>query len=164
MLKKKCKTADSGKLLAPVPMDQLVSHAYMQKMANSTSNIVSIIKDTRRENRREARQAKEQRTMMELYRLNLEIKMQIDELFQLERQLGSQGRLMGVMVNSKGKCVGGISRKGKIHRKKPIKEPVDIIMNKSKYQVNLANILKQHKFHNSTVEQLLESAKKEQKI
>lgn len=134
----------------------------MYDLASSTGKIAHMMKQDRVEIELKKQHEKERNLFKKLHKMNREINDGNDRMHKLEKLLTLQKDLVGVLVNKAGQCVGAVGKGGKIHKgKSELKEPVNIIMNKSEYQLNIANILKQHQLHNLTISELAKMSRKD---
>lgn len=134
----------------------------MYDLASSTGKIAHMMEQDRVELELKKQHEKERNLFKKLHKMNKEINDGNDRIHKLEKLLTLQKDLVGVLVNKAGQCVGAVGKGGKIHKgKSDLHEPVNIIMNKSEYQLNIANILKQHQLHNLTITELAKMSRKD---
>jgi len=138
----------------------------MYNLATSTNKIAEMMEKDRYEREQtlaqEEQNKRERHLFKKLHQMNKDINNSNARMQKLEKLLTRQKDLVGILVNKSGQCVGAVGKGGKIHKgKSEINEPVNIIMRKNEYQLNIANILKQHQLHNLTIKELSKIAKKD---
>lgn len=127
----------------------------MQILAESTGKIASMMEQDRIDIELKKQHKRERNLFKRLRNMNKEIKDGNARVHGLEKLLAVQKDLVGILINKTGQCIGAVGKGGKIHKERnSIDEPVNIIMNQSHYQLNIANILKQHQLHNLTIMEL----------
>lgn len=133
-------------------------------LSDSARQIANVMTENHREKLAVRKHRRRMRLMHKLKNMNEGISDAKKRVFKLQRLLAIQNKVLGLIINKQnGKCVGAIKSNGAI---KPVKKtkksqngPMKIIMNSRNYQVNLANILKQHQMHNLSIRELVEQSK-----
>lgn len=128
-----------------------------RSLQNSADQIANIM-EYQHERQRIQENSMEKHAILQAIRdLNRQVGDARQRTHALEKLLGEQKDLMGVIIAKNKKCVGTIDRKGKMHHcdHKDAVSPYKILVRPDTYGINLANILKQHKLHGSTIEELL---------